>query len=152
MAKKMRATVRKYTRRVKGKRVMVRKHSRGVKGRFAVKKVPGSFKLPIQTATLIPSTRGESVPVSRAQFQSRVTEARRFLSRLFGGYTSVRAVGGFVSKGRVIREQVAVVTAYASRDAFRKNKARWLSWVRQKKRAWGQESMGIIIEGDMFWI
>ena len=124
------------------------------RAKFRVKGVPkGTFKLPIQTATLVPSTTKLSKKISRSAFQRRVAETRRFLSKLFGGYTSVRTTGGYVSAAnRLIRENVVAVVAYAERSTYRKNKAKWLKWIKIKKKQWGQESMGIIIENDMFWM
>lgn len=120
--------------------------------RPSLKRVANSFSLPIQTAVLVPSTTKKSRAISATMFKKRVNITRRFLSRLFGGYTSVQGVGGYTSGKRLIREKVAVVSAYAQRRIFLKNKKAWLAWVRAKKREWGQESMGIIIENDLLYI
>ena len=125
---------------------------RKITKRFSIKSVSKAFKLPIQTGTLVPSTLFDKT-VSPAVFRKRINETRRILSQLFGGYTSVNATGGFVSKNkRLIREKVAMVVAYANQTDFRKNKSKWLKWVRAKKKEWKQESIGIIIENDMFWV
>lgn len=118
----------------------------------SIKRVVGAFNLPIQTATLVPSTTQKKKAISSKAFQRRINETRRFLSGLFGGYTSVQGIGGYLSKKSLIREKVAVVTAYAHRSAYLRYKNRWIAWVRSKKREWGQESMGIIIENDLKYI
>lgn len=120
--------------------------------RFLIKRVPKAFKLPIQTVTFVPSTTNKSQPITNAQFTKRVQRTRRFLSDTFGGYTSVRGVGGFVLKGKVIREKVVAVTAFSEMPTFKRNKKKWLSWVRARKKEWKQESMGIIIENDLFFV
>lgn len=119
-----------------------------------IKAVPkGVFKLPIQTAIFVPSTTKINKRISASALVKRVRETRLFLSRLFGGYTSAKATGGFVSKkGRLIRERVVIVVAYAERLGFLQKKKRWMNWLRKKKRQWGQEAIGIIIENDMFFV
>jgi len=119
-----------------------------------IKSVPrGTFKLPIQTVTFVPSTTKKSKKISGAALRKRVNETRRFLSKLFGGYTSIKAVGGYIAKdGKLIREKAIKVTAYSERVGFMKKKAKWFKYIRMKKKQWGQESMGIIIENDMFYL
>lgn len=129
--------------------------------RFKPKAVQKAFHLPVETAVIVPSTknlpRKKGVSITPAEFERRVEQTRRYMSNKYGGYTSVRAVGGYVYrkgklKGGVAKEGSVVVTAYATKDAYRKNKAKWLAWVRAKRKAWKQESVGIIIENDMYYV
>lgn len=119
-----------------------------------IKSVPrGTYKLPIQTATFVPATTKGSKKITKSALKRRVNETRRFLSKLFGGYTSIKARGGYISKKKgLIRERVVVIVAYAERLGFLKKKKRWINWVKKRRKQWGQESMGIIIENDMFYI
>ena len=141
----------KKKRDVKKKVVKRRKKVRKTSS-FKTKNVRNAFKLPIQTVTLVPSTKEKSKKISSEELRKRVEETRMFLSRLFGGFTSVRTTGGYVYKGKVIKERVVMVTAYAERLKFKKHKSKWLSWVRRKKKTWSQDSMGIIIENDLFYV
>ena len=114
-----------------------------------------AFKLPIQTVTFVPSTYKKKKKISRLALQKRVKETRLFLSKLFGGYTSARAVGGYIlkkekGKKKLIKEAVVRVTSYATKSAYKKNKKKWLLWCKKMKTQWGQESIGIIIENDMY--
>jgi len=120
-----------------------------------VKSVPkGAFKLPIQTAVIVPSTYDVNKVISAAEFKRRIITARNGLSRLFGGYTRVKAEGGYYSsdKKQVIRERSAIVISYSERDNFMRRRAQFYAWVRKLKRIWKQESIGIIIENDMSYI
>jgi len=106
----------------------------------------GSFLLPIQTGTIVPSTMYDK-KIPPAMF------TRAFLSRLFGGYTSVSAKGGYIAKkGKLISEPTAIVICYAQRKDFTAKKRLWFSWIKKKKAEWKQESIGIIIENDMAYI
>ena len=104
---------------------MAKKIKKKVK-RPSIKRLPkGSFKLPIQTATLVPSTLFDK-RVSATIFRKRVDETRRFLSKLFGGYTSVQVKGGFVSKkGTLIKEPIALIVAYSQKKGFITKKKLW---------------------------
>lgn len=124
---------------------------------FKVKQVKGAFELPIQTVTIVPSTTSKNKPVSASTMRKRVDSTRRYLSKTFGGFTSVNGTGGFVSsqgktKGKLIKEPVVSVTAYSDKKTFKKNKNKWLTFIKNKGRKWKQESMGIIIENDLKYV
>lgn len=116
-------------------------------------KLSGSdFALPVQTVTIVPSTNYDKA-ISAYEFNRRVEDTRRFLSNTFGGYTSVRSVGGYVAKGgALITENASAVTSYATVESFKKNKGKWLSWCRNKKKEWKQENIGVIVENDMYYL
>jgi hypothetical protein len=118
------------------------------------KNVRNSFKLPVKTVTLVPSTKGVNKPISSAEFQKRIVETKKKLISLFGGYTEVSGVGGFHSDdlGKDVEEKVASVTSFSQKDSFLKNKAKWIAWCRKKKIDWSQESIGIEIEGDLLYV
>jgi len=123
------------------------------KMKFSVKTVSGATNLPIQTAVIVPSTRKGDKKAAASTVKSRVNDVRRFMSNRFGGYTSSKSTGGYVMKnGKLVKERVNTVTAFASRQKYKKHKAAWLSYVRKKGKSWGQETMGIIIENDMKYI
>ena len=116
------------------------------------KSIKGSFHLAIRTVTLVPSTKNVSDVITKAEFDSRIQETKKFLSGLFGGYTRWQTQGGYVINEKDINEKVAFVMAYAQKDVFKKYKKKWISWAKQKKKEWGQDSIGLIIEDDLFYL
>lgn len=118
-----------------------------------LKKIPG-FQLPIQTVTIVPCTSNADKPISMKKCQLRAKQVRNKVSKLFGGFTEVKAQGGYWSsdKKKVIEEPVFSVTAYAESDKFNKHRKEWLDFVKKKGREWSQESMGVILETDLTYI
>lgn len=111
------------------------------------------FPLPIETAIIVPSTKKNNKRIKASTLRNRVNTTRKFLSKSFGGYTSVNAIGGFTTKkGKLIKEPTNVVTSYATRKDYKKGKKKFMAFARKKRRTWGQESLGIIVENDLFFI
>jgi len=112
------------------------------------------FHLEVEQAVLVPSTKAGQKKVKPATMQRRVAEVRKYLSRKFGGYTSVRGVGGYYSdkKKKLIKEQVVKVTSFSTRKSFNKNKDAVLRKLSQLSKKWGQESMGYEHEGDLYYV
>ena len=112
-----------------------------------------AFHLPIRTAIIVPSTTSKDKKITRAEFQERINFTRKFLSKKNGGYTSVRGSGGYVTKdGKLIKEPVAVVESFATKEAFEKNKKDVEYFLKHKGKAWGQESMGYELEDDLYHV
>lgn len=111
------------------------------------------FKLDVEQAVYVPSTKSGDKPVSKAEFKGRVQEVRKYLSKKFGGYTSVKAVGGYYSepKKKVIQEKVVKVTGFAQKKNFNKNAPAVKKQLGVWSRKWGQESMGYEHEGDLYY-
>ena len=137
-----------------GRTITVVKHSRtGFTTRQPFKSKKGLFHLPLRTAVIVPSTKDKSKPVSSKEYQSRVLATRRFLSNTNGGYTSVKAVGGYTdNKGNVIKEDVVVVESYSTKQNYRQKRERIRNWLEQQGREWGQESMGYEYEDDLYYV
>lgn len=158
MARK--TTVRSHIRKQGRHYVRVRSHMRqlppslgrvGLNKPFQTRK--GVFHLPVRTAVIVPSTTRKDKKISRADFQKRINETRRFLAKKNGGYTSVRARGGYVTKnGKLIKEDVAIVESFATKEAFSKNKAAVAAFLKAKGKSWGQESMGYEHEDDLYYV
>lgn len=114
-----------------------------------------TFHLPIEQTVIVPSTSGVRTQkkISEAQLKTRVNNVRRFLSSRFGGYTSVKAVGGFVLKdGKLVKEKAVKVTAFASKEDFKKKRGQVIRQVGVWGNKWKQESVGYEHEGDLFII
>lgn len=117
-----------------------------------IQKVKGAFELPIQTVTIIPSTKDKTRKVSDQEFRRRTLFMRRWLAKTFGGYTEEKAIGGYLLKGKEITEDVIMITSFSTEKDFKKNKTKWISKIKQLKKQWGQDSMGIIIENDLLYV
>jgi hypothetical protein len=82
-----------------------------------------------------------------------VKETRKFLSDTNGGYTSVKAVGGFTdAKGKVVKEPVIVVESYATNKGYKKNRRKVRRFLERKGSAWKQEAMGYEHENDLYYV
>lgn len=111
------------------------------------------FHLEIEQAILVPSTTSADKKVSDVVFKKRVKEVRKYLSKKFGGYTSVRGVGGYYSepKKKIIQERVVKVTGFATKKDFKKNKPQLIKQMGKWGKKWGQESLGYEHEGDLYY-
>lgn len=113
-----------------------------------------SDALPIQTVFIIPSTQDGDKPITNKQMEKRIEEVRRKTSSLFGGYTELKGAGGYYSsdKNKLIVEDNIQVMGFSSIKSYEANKNKWLKFVREKARQWGQEAIGVIVENDMFYV
>ena len=139
-------------------KVKMMKYGKMADGGLLVDKVKSrlskaSFELPLETAILVPSTKGANETINKAEFQRRVYEVEKFLSNLFGGYTAISSDGGYMSSEKgLIEEDVVKVTAFAQEKDFEKNFSRLIARIKQWCRQWTQESMGFEFEGDLFYV
>jgi len=151
------ASVRAHSRMTKDGRVAVRAHKRryepALPRDYPFKSKKGVFALEKRTAVIVPSTTTKDRKIPRKEFEKRVEETRRFLSNTNGGYTSLRAQGGYVARdGGLIKEPVVVVESYATEEDYIKNRSRVESWLKRKGAEWGQESVGYEYEDDLFYV
>lgn len=109
-------------------------------------------KLPIEQAIIIPSTKGADKSISQTEMNKRVNAVRKFLSQKFGGYTSVKGMGGWYSddKKKLIKEDIVKVTGFSSIKDYKRNKNVLAKQISKWGNKWGQESMGYEKEGDLF--
>ena len=113
------------------------------------------FHLPIKQSIIVPSTSGIKTQkkISKAKLNRRVNKVRKFMSRRFGGFTDVKAVGGFILKnGKLVKERVVKVTTFATKKDFKKHKASIIRQAGKWGKTWKQESIGYENEGDLFII
>jgi hypothetical protein len=111
------------------------------------------FALPIEVSILVPSTKNASDKIGKAEFANRIEQTQNYLSTLFGGFTSQDAEGGYTSEDKgLINEDVYEVTSFASARDFKNKFETLVNQVKQWCKSWGQESIGLILEGDMFYI
>jgi hypothetical protein len=112
--------------------------------------------LPIEQVVYVPSTNKEQKPVPSQEVAKRVAEVKRFLSAKYGGFTSVKSEGGYAmeNKGhdKIVQEGIIKVTSFATRQAYHQNKPKLISQLRRWGDKWGQESMGLEVEGDLEYV
>jgi len=114
-----------------------------------------TFHLPIEQVVYVPSTSGIKTQrkISDKELNYRVNKVRKYLSGKFGGYTSVKATGGYVLRnGKLVKERVIKVTAFATKKDFKKNEQDIIKRVGSWAKSWKQETMSYENEGDLFII
>jgi hypothetical protein len=111
--------------------------------------------LPMEVAIYVPSTDKASVIISKKDFNKRVDEVEEYLSKLYGGYSAVSVEGGYISSDKekgLIQESVTRVTTFGKVEGFHERFVQMIQKVVAWCGMWGQESMGVEFEGDMFYI
>ncbi len=114
-----------------------------------------TFHLPVEQAVIVPSTSGvkEQRKISNKEMTGRVNNVRRFLAKRFGGFTDVTARGGFILKdGKIVKEKVVVVRAFATKKDFKDHQPELVKQVGKWGNSWKQESVSYENEGDLFII
>jgi len=115
---------------------------------------PNVFELPLETAIYVPSTNNISEKISDKEFKSRIEEVRQWVSKMYGGFSSVKITGGFLSdnKNKVITENIVKVVFFSTETAWKKNRNALLIKIKRWRNKWNQESIGLEHEGDLFYI
>jgi len=151
----VKAKIRQHKRRVKGKVTEVSQHERRLHDpKKPFKVMPkGTYHLPVEQAILVPSTKAGDKKITPKELSERTSETQKFLGKAYGGYTSVKATGGYVMKnGKLVKEKVNKVTSFSQKKDFVKNRGEVKKFVNEKKKKWGQESIGVEQEGDLYYI
>ena len=115
-------------------------------------------RLEAEIGVVVPSTKGVKTQriVNNTEMNKRVNDVRKYLSKIFGGYTSVNAVGGYVMKrgNKLVQEDVVIVTSFGdsgtARDKIKQNKL--LNKMKRWTIEWNQESTGLLWENDFIRI
>jgi len=152
----MKSLVRTHSRKLpSGRTTQVKQHRRG----YVPRNPPpftnqqGIFKLPIRTAIIVPSTSNTDEPITQAEMNRRVEQTRVFLSKTNGGFTSVKAVGGYTDKdGKVIKEPVVIVESYSERNNYIESRKKVRAYLEARGKAWKQEAMGYEHENDLYYV
>lgn len=112
-------------------------------------------RLEVEIAIYIPSTQGIQAqrPLTEKEMNLRVKNVQRFLSKLFGGYTSFKAQGGYLlNTGQLVSENVTKITAFGDSPMSETENDTLLSKCKYWAKKWGQESIGLEHEGDLYLI
>lgn len=112
--------------------------------------------LPIEQVVYVPSTNQKQRQISPQDMARRVSEVKKFLSDRYGGFTSVKGEGGYaMMKGKsekIVQEGVVKVTSFSTRDKYKTNKTKLHNQLRTWGKKWGQESIGLEVEGDLRYV
>ncbi len=107
---------------------------------------------------IVPSTKGVKTQrvINNIEMNKRVDDVRKYLSKLFGGYTSTNAIGGYVMKrdNKVVHEDVVIVTSFGD-SGTAKDKEKQKKLLNKMKLwaiEWNQESTGLIWENDFIMV
>jgi hypothetical protein len=107
---------------------------------------------PLELTLYVPSTFGESKIEPPAVRKKRINEAESTMSRIFGGTTEVSAVGRWYNNaGKFVREPIGKVTSYTTPKDFNKGKREFESYVKRIADKYGQTSIALEYEGDLFF-
>ena len=108
--------------------------------------------LPVEMSVYVPSTIKDK-QISESEYNKRIDYVRKQLSMWFGGYTSLKATGGYTMKnGKLVKENISEVVAFADKDEFQMRKPELIKFLSKLKHNWKQESIGLEVEGDMWLV
>lgn len=100
----------------------------------------------------VPSTQDVYTPVSKSVFTKRVKLTSDFLANLFGGTTKISGTGAYQSKRGLVTERVAEVETFTKPKSYEQKKDKLHKWILARKKDWGQESIAVEYEEDMYWV
>jgi len=116
----------------------------------------GAIGLEAEVTVIVPSTEGvrEQRKITVAEMNKRIKDVEYYLSKLFGGYTNIKALGGYAlkKKGEVVHEDVAMVTSFGDKNIAISKQKEFNNRVQYWCKLWQQETVGIIWEGDFYMI
>jgi hypothetical protein len=83
----------------------------------------------------------------------KVNQVQNYLSKSFGGETSIIAKGSYIAdNGKKIEEDVVIVTSYADLPTFMKKRDKLVSKIKSWRDKWEQESVSYMLEDDLYLI
>jgi len=100
-------------------------------------------------AVYVPSTKNISQQVSPAEHKKRAAEVEKKLLSLFGGTTTVRAVGKWASAScsrGVCKDNIFLVESFMREEDWKDHNREMKRYLQGKKKEWGQESLTIEYE------
>jgi len=110
-------------------------------------------KLPLQFSIVVPSTKN-NVEISQSSFLERIDDEKKWISKKFGGDTSIRALGSYILKKgkneKLIKEDVAIVEASTTPKIFEEQKKYLEIHIKDRKKEWKQYQIMYKIEGNSF--
>jgi superfamily I DNA and/or RNA helicase len=115
----------------------------------APKNIVKSSILPNEITIYVPSTEYDE-QISHEEFEKRINDVRKELGKLFEGYTSVSATGGWVVGGKVIREPVVKVTAFFEPETYLGKKKQISTYLHKKRSEWKQQLLSVEYNNKLY--
>ena len=102
----------------------------------------------------VPTKKGNGDGIPIQLWEQWFEPVKIAFANLFGGYTSYKAIGGFISKehGKLIEEDIVVLYSYCTERQLREGRAAVLGLARKLRFALVQECVAIVIDGQMEFI
>ncbi len=100
----------------------------------------------IRLAVIVPSTKNVTQPISPQEHIRRVRGVEDFMRNTFGGTTRVVGYGTWKDDGRVVKEGAVMVESFTDKDEYKKYKKKLFTYIKRKKRDWGQKSISFVYE------
>jgi len=117
------------------------------------KQFPAGKGLSIHAVIYVPSTSDVDKVISTVQFNRRIKETEKFLSKSFGGSTRVSGIGSYISsKDNLVQEKVAKVEVFTTRKNYNKNDEKIRKYLEKKKNVWGQEAISYEFEETLYFV
>jgi hypothetical protein len=108
---------------------------------------PKEKGLQTYSAVYVPSTKGVNKKITQSEFNKRISETQKFLSKEFGGATADKRKGLFKTRGgKIVKEDVAVVENYSTFSDWKKHDQTIRKFLKKKAKKWGQESIAMEFE------
>jgi len=108
---------------------------------------------PVNFKIIIPSTRSGSIHIKESTFQKRVDEVADYVTKLFEGSTISKGFGTYTSDDKkTVGENVAVISVFTKQDVYNRHDIDLLQYLKSRRRAWTQWSMGFEYQGVFYLI
>lgn len=107
-------------------------------------------KLSCSVRIYVPSTVNVDQAADTGEWVDR---SLAFLSECFGGATSTKALGAWVSNnGSLVKEGVTIVFAYATQEKLEERIDNVYSFCLDMKGALSQEAIALEVNGEMYFV
>lgn len=101
---------------------------------------------------IVPSTRDKNKKIDRLAFAKRVRGVNQFIANRFRGSTVQRAVGNYLYRGKVIKEDVVIVSVFTNQETYNYYDEELRNFLKSKKKSWGQDSMGFEYKEKLYFV
>lgn len=130
-------------------KVHKRRAPRTARTRFDFPKDKG---LQTYSAIYVPTTQDVDKKITPSQEKTRVNTVRNYMTKKFGGTTTVKGIGAYTTqKGKkVVTEKVYIVENFSDPKDWRAKDQDVQKFVQKKAKAWGQESVGFEFEAPHY--
>ena len=119
-----------------------------------IKKPPmdSENKLPVQVGFIVPSTKEHDVKISKKEFDKRVEEQKKYMSKLFKGDTSVKTIGSYWDgeSKKWIKEDGVLVQSSMSVEKYNKEIKELTEYIEDMRKKYGQDTILVKVEGQDF--